>query len=235
MIMVGTGRAAELGVLFRRADALQSLSSVQTVAFDKTGTLTKGRLELTDLTVTDGFEEADVLRLVASVEATSEHPIATAVLRRAEQYGLSLAPVEAFNSVKGYGVRAVIEGRKVLVGADRFMAREGISLDGVRDAINAAPALTHADVGVAIDTGTNFAIEAADVVLMSGDLEGVVNTLHIIRRSMRNICQNLFWAFGYNALLIPVVAGVFCSLFGSMLSPALADGAMAMSSVFVLS
>jgi Cu+-exporting ATPase len=334
-IMVGTGRAAELGVLFRRGDALQTLSNVQTVALDKTGTLTQGRPELTDLTVTEGFDEGDVLRLVASVEATSEHPIAAAILRRAEQDGLTLASVEDFNSVTGYGVSAEIEGRKVLVGADRFMVREGIALDGVEgvgarlgqagktplyaaidgrlaaiiavsdpikpstaeaisalhalglkvamitgdnhatanaiaatlgidtvvsevlpegkvaaiqqlqtgdrkvafvgDGINDAPALAHADVGVAIGTGTDVAIEAADVVLMSGDLKGVVNALHISQRTMRNIRQNLFWAFGYNALLIPVAAGVFYPLFGLMLSPALAAGAMALSSVFVLS
>jgi len=334
-IMVGTGRAAELGVLFRRGDALQTLSNVQTVALDKTGTLTQGRPELTDLTVTGGFDEGDVLRLVASVEATSEHPIAAAIVRRAEQDGLPLAPVEDFNSVTGYGVSAVIEGRKVLVGADRFMVREGIALDGVEgvgatlgqagktplyaaidgrlaaiiavsdpikpstaeaisalhalglkvamitgdnhatanaiaatlgidtvvsevlpegkvaaiqqlqtgdrkvafvgDGINDAPALAHADVGVAIGTGTDVAIEAADVVLMSGDLKGVVNALHISQKTMRNIHQNLFWAFGYNALLIPVAAGVFYPLFGLMLSPALAAGAMALSSVFVLS
>ena len=334
-IMVGTGRAAELGVLFRRGDALQTLSNVQTVALDKTGTLTQGRPELTDLTVTEGFDEGDVLRLVASVEATSEHPIAAAILRRAEQDGLTLASVEDFNSVTGYGVSAEIEGRKVLVGADRFMVREGIALDGVEgvgarlgqagktplyaaidgrlaaiiavsdpikpstaeaisalhalglkvamitgdnhatanaiaatlgidtvvsevlpegkvaaiqqlqtgdrkvafvgDGINDAPALAHADVGVAIGTGTDVAIEAADVVLMSGDLKGVVNALHISQKTMRNIHQNLFWAFGYNALLIPVAAGVFYPLFGLMLSPALAAGAMALSSVFVLS
>ncbi|SEN65319.1 Cu+-exporting ATPase [Roseovarius tolerans] len=334
-IMVGTGRAAELGVLFRRGDALQSLSTVQTVALDKTGTLTLGRPELTDLTITEGFAEDEVLRLVASVEATSEHPIAEAIVRRAEQDGLTLASVEEFISVTGYGVSAEIEGRKVLVGADRFMVREGIALDGVEgigtklgqagktplyaaidgrlaaiiavsdpikpstaeaisalhalglkvamltgdnhatanaiaatlgidtvvsevlpegkvaaiqklqsggrkvafvgDGINDAPALAHADVGVAIGTGTDVAIEAADVVLMSGDLKGVVNALHISQRTMRNIRQNLFWAFGYNALLIPVAAGVFYPLFGLMLSPALAAGAMALSSVFVLS
>ncbi|GGA32258.1 heavy metal translocating P-type ATPase [Neptunicoccus cionae] len=334
-IMVGTGRAAELGVLFRRGDALQTLNDVTTVALDKTGTLTEGHPELTDLTITKGFEEADVLRLVASVEAMSEHPIAAAIVRHAKQNGLALASIDDFSSITGFGVSAVIEGRKVFVGADRLMSREGIDLDAVKsvgetlgqegktplfaaidgqlaaviavsdpikastaeaigalhdlglkvamitgdneataqaiaaklgidevvaevlpegkvaaierlqtggskvafvgDGINDAPALARADVGIAIGTGTDVAIESADVVLLSGDLKGVVNALHVSQRTMRNIRQNLFWAFGYNALLIPVAAGVFYPVAGLMLSPALAAGAMALSSVFVLS
>ena len=334
-IMVGTGRAAELGVLFRRGDALQTLNDVATVALDKTGTLTEGHPELTDLTITKGFEQADVLRLVASVEAMSEHPIAAAIVRRAKQDDLALASIDDFSSITGFGVSAVIEGRKILIGADRLMSREGINLDAVKgvgetlgqegktplyaaiddqlaaviavsdpikastaeaigtlhdlglkvamitgdnkataqaiaaklgidevvaevlpegkvaaiqklqtggrkvafvgDGINDAPALARADVGIAIGTGTDVAIESADVVLMSGDLKGVVNALHVSQRTMRNIRQNLFWAFGYNALLIPVAAGIFYPVAGLMLSPALAAGAMALSSVFVLS
>ena len=333
-IMVGTGRAAEMGVLFRKGDALQELTSVDVVALDKTGTLTEGRPELTDLVLADGFDRPEMLALVAAVEAQSEHPIADAVVRAAKAEGAARHDVEDFESITGLGVRAKVAGHDVLVGADRLMTREGLDIasladaerriaeqgrtalfaavdgkvaavigvadpvkpastvairalhdlglkvamitgdkaetanaiareigidhvfagvlpDGkvaaldtlkgnhqriafVGDGINDAPALAHADVGIAIGTGTDVAIESADVVLMSGDLRGVVNAFQVSARSMRNIRQNLFWAFGYNVALIPVAAGVLYPSFGLLLSPVLAAGAMAFSSVFVL-
>lgn len=330
-IMVGAGRSAELGVLFRKGDALQQLHLVNTIVFDKTGTLTKGVPTVTEFEYVQGNDPQALRALAAGLEQKSEHPIGKAIVADARAAGVTIPKAQDFQAFVGRGATARVLKQDVEIGTQAFMDElghnvgqfgpiaQGWAAQGktpvfmavdhkvvgvlgvsdeikreakavvarlknlgktvalvtgdteltanfvaqelgieaivsqvkpagklaaleqmngpiafVGDGINDAPALAKADVGIAIGTGTDIAIEAADVVMMSGDLSAVLSGIEMSRRTMRNIKQNLFWAFAYNALLIPVAAGVFYPMFGVLLSPALAAGAMALSSVFVL-
>ncbi|MXS85710.1 Cu(2+)-exporting ATPase [Nitrosomonas sp. HPC101] len=333
-IMVGIGRGAEMGILFRKGEALQLLKDAAVVAVDKTGTLTEGRPVLTDLEVAPGFDRKQVLAQVAAVESRSEHPIARAIVEAALQEKIELPALTEFTSITGMGVIATVDGASIKIGANRFMHELGINISGfadtakrlgregksplyvaidgrlaaivavadpikpgtseaiaalhqlglkvamitgdntytaqaiarqlgideviaevlpagkveavrnlkaahgrvafIGDGINDAPALAEADVGLAIGTGTDIAVESADVVLMTGNLQAVPNAIALSKATIRNIHQNLFWAFAYNTALIPLAAGVLYPAFGLLLSPVFAAGAMAMSSVFVL-
>jgi len=336
-IMVGTGKGAEMGVLFRRGTALETLAKIDTVVMDKTGTLTLGRPVLTDflrLDAAGNIDDDGLLAMIAAAEAKSEHPIAQAIVDAATGKGLGLPDLEEFRAEPGYGIEAKIPGLTLHVGADRYMAKLGIPIetaaaqaeklakaaktpiyvavdgvlvaviavadplkDGSREAISAlhslglmvamltgdnqstaeaiarnvgidrvvaevlpdqkaqevarlqaegrkvafvgdgindAPALTQADVGIAIGTGTDIAVEAGDVILVSGDLRGIINAIALSRRTLRTIRGNFFWAYAYNVTLIPLAAGVFYPLLGILLNPMLAAGAMSISSVFVV-
>ncbi|MBL4539728.1 MAG: copper-translocating P-type ATPase [Oceanicaulis sp.] len=333
-IMVGAGRGAELGVLFRQGEALQSLAGVRVAAFDKTGTLTEGRPALTAIHTSGDLGEDDALALAAALEHKSEHPIARAVLKAADERAISRPALNDWRAEAGFGVTAVLDDQSVALGSKRYMTRLGVDLDplapaikaldesgvtviilardtqvqavfgvsdpirsgafaaldalrrqGVKiamitgdgeapaqavgqalgiediraetppdekyqavaslrkaygpiafigDGINDAAALAEADVGVAMGSGSDIAVESADVVLMRDDPARVAAALGLSRATLNNIKQNLVWAFGYNALLIPVAAGVFMPVFGWSLSPIFAAAAMAASSVCVL-
>ncbi|WP_028594134.1 heavy metal translocating P-type ATPase [Paenibacillus assamensis] len=325
-IMAGSGRAAELGILFKGGEHLESTHRIETVVLDKTGTVTKGQPELTDV-VTANVDEASFLRWVGSAEKNSEHPLAEAIVAGIAAKGIEMPASEQFEAIPGYGIRAVVEGREVLVGTRKLMAKYNIAceqafeqmqqledtgktamlaaIDGqfaglvavadtiketsqeaiarlkqlglevimmtgdnertaraiakqagidhvlaevlpegkaaeikklqaqgkkvamVGDGINDAPALATADIGMAIGTGTDVAMEAADVTLMRGDLRSIPDAITMSRKTMRNIRQNLFWALAYNSLGIPIAAI-------GLLAPWLAGAAMALSSVSVV-
>lgn len=333
-IMVGTGKGAELGILIKGGDSLETAHKLDTVVLDKTGTITKGEPSLTDVVAFD-FDENELLRLIASAEASSEHPLASAIVAGAKERGLELVRASEFNAIEGRGVEALVDGRAILLGNERLMRERSIEVDPaaieslailadegktpmyaaidgklagivavadtvkeesrsaiaelkrmgltvvmmtgdnqrtadavatqvgvdrviaevlpdgksseikrlqaegrvvamVGDGINDAPALAQADVGIAIGTGTDVAIEASDITLIRGDLRGVATAIGLSKATIRTVKQNLFWAFIYNVIGIPIAAGVLYPFFGILLSPVIASAAMSLSSVSVV-
>jgi P-type Cu+ transporter len=333
-IMVGVGRGAGAGVLIKNAEALEHMEKVDTLVIDKTGTLTEGKPAVTAIVPAQGFTEAEVLRLSASAERPSEHPLAIAIVEAAEKQGIATAPVTDFDSPTGKGALGTVEGCRVVLGSAKFLAEHGINVaplaeqadrlredgataifagvdgkvagaiaiadpvksttpealaglkaEGIHvvmltgdnwttakavarqlgidkveaevlpeqksavveklkregrvvamagDGVNDAPALAAADVGIAMGTGTDVAMESAGVTLLKGDLTGIVRARRLSQATMRNIRQNLFFAFIYNALGVPVAAGILYPFFGILLSPIIAAAAMALSSVSVI-
>ncbi|MEJ7577680.1 MAG: heavy metal translocating P-type ATPase [Pyrinomonadaceae bacterium] len=333
-IMVGTGRGAENGILVKGGESLETAHKLNTVVLDKTGTITKGEPALTDVLAAGSVTESELLRLAASAEKGSEHPLGAAIVRAAEKRGIALSGVSNFNAIAGHGLEAEVDGRRLLLGNLKLMRDRQIALDGfdeqasvlategktpmyvsadgefagiiavadeikpeskeavhamqklgievvmmtgdnrrtadavarqvgiervlaevlpegkadeikrlqnerrtvgmVGDGINDAPALAQADVGIAIGTGTDVAIEASDITLIRGDLRGVVTAIALSKRTIRIVKQNLFWAFIYNIVGIPVAAGLLYPFTGWLLSPVIASAAMSLSSVSVV-
>jgi Cu+-exporting ATPase len=333
-IMVGVGRGAAAGVLIKNAEALERMEKVDTLVVDKTGTLTEGKPAVTKVVAAEGWSEADLFLFAASVERASEHPLAEAIVRAAEQRGITTTEVSEFDSPAGKGAMGIVTNRKVLLGNARFMAEYDVDLaevakeaeafrsggvtaifmavdgaaagvfaiadpikpstsealaalksEGLRvvmltgdnrttaravakqlgiedveaevlpgqktevvnryksqgrvvamagDGVNDAPALAAADVGIAMGTGTDVAIESAGITLLKGDLNGIVRARKLSQATMRNIRQNLFFAFIYNAAGVPIAAGALYPIFGILLSPIIAAAAMALSSVSVI-
>lgn len=334
-IMVGTGKGAENGVLIRGGEALETAHKLDAIVLDKTGTITRGEPVVTDILAAPEYQSEEILRLAASAEKGSEHPLGEGIVNKAKENGLTLLDAADFNAIPGHGIEADIAGRKILlgnhklmqdrdidtenmdqkseqlsgegktpmwvaidgsiagiiavadtlkensraavaalqhlglevimitgdnrrtadaiagqIGVDRVLAEvlpegkarevkklqaEGKTVAMVGDGINDAPALAQADVGIAIGTGTDVAMESADITLISGDLRGVVTAIALSKATIRNIKQNLFWAFAYNTILIPVAAGVLFPFFGILLNPIFAAAAMGLSSVTVVS
>lgn len=333
-IMVATGRGASAGILFRNAEAIERLRAVDTIVVDKTGTLTEGRPQLDRIEATAGVTEEDALRLAASLERGSEHPLAAAIVSAAEERGLPLSEAEGFESIPGQGIRGRVEGREVVLGGNKLLTRVGVDVGGANqraeelragghvvtflgvdgelagilavtdpikastpaavaalrsrglhvmmltgdgettartvaaelgiedviaevlpeekrdqvaklqaegrvvamagDGVNDAPALAQADVGVAMGTGSDVAIESAGITLVEGDLRALARAHQLSRATMSNIRQNLVFAFGYNALGVPVAAGLLYPFTGMLLSPMIAAAAMSLSSVSVI-
>jgi Cu+-exporting ATPase len=332
--MVGVGRAARSGLLVKNAEALERMERVDTLVVDKTGTLTEGKPAVVALRTAPGVDEAELLRLAASVERSSEHPLADAIVKAAADRQLALARVDEFDSPTGKGARGRVEGRTVLLGNAAFLTESGVATDtlsaeaeklrqdgatvinvaidgtlagviaiadpiktstpdalkalatdGIKvimltgdnattaravatklgisdieaevlperkgaivaklrgegrivamagDGVNDAPALAAADVGIAMGTGTDVAMESAGITLLKGDLNGIVQARHLSVAVMKNIRQNLLFAFVYNAAGVPIAAGILYPAFGLLLSPIVAAAAMALSSVSVI-